>query len=313
MKDSYYSYLTLWIYNKIFQKLTGRRIKSNFHYESSPLDTQETNDKIAELILSGSPFMAARFGRTELQTMTAYQKECHNPLSKAKYSRRIVNLSGFFEKDSNDIQKFVTLMEDSCKYVDLMGIWYIEMEDYFINKCCSRDITLGRLQGLEPWHASANPWSSHLLGKKVVFVHPFKNTIEHQLQYGDKLFENKNMFPECDIRVVQAVQTIAGNHDERFISWFDALEYMYNEVMKEDFDIAIIGCGAYGFPLAAMIKKAGKSAIHLGGATQLFFGIKGSRWDNHPTISKLYNDYWTYPLDEDRPPNLKSVEKGCYW
>lgn len=45
--------------------------------------------------------------------------------------------------------------------------------------------------------------------------------------------------------------------------------------MKINFDTAIIGCGAYGMPLAAQIKNAGRQAIHLGGAVQLLFGIKG--------------------------------------
>ena len=54
-----------------------------------------------------------------------------------------------------------------------------------------------------------------------------------------------------------------------------ALNYMFDEAMKKNFDVAIIGCGAYGFPLAAKLKQAGKIVIHLGGATQLLFGIIG--------------------------------------
>lgn len=49
---------------------------------------------------------------------------------------------------------------------------------------------------------------------------------------------------------------------------------MKDEIDKQDYDIALIGCGAYGFPLAAHIKRSGKKAIHLGGALQLLFGIK---------------------------------------
>ena len=50
---------------------------------------------------------------------------------------------------------------------------------------------------------------------------------------------------------------------------------MKNQIVKTDFDIAIIGAGAYGFSLAAFIKKIGKKAVHLGGPTQVLFGIKG--------------------------------------
>lgn len=51
---------------------------------------------------------------------------------------------------------------------------------------------------------------------------------------------------------------------------------MKDEIDKRDYDIALIGCGAYGFPLAAHIKRSGKKAVHLGGALQLLFGIKES-------------------------------------
>jgi len=50
---------------------------------------------------------------------------------------------------------------------------------------------------------------------------------------------------------LKAVQTIANTKDDRFDTWFDALDYMYNEALKLDFDVALIGCGAYGYPLAA--------------------------------------------------------------
>ena len=75
------------------------------------------------------------------------------------------------------------------------------------------------------------------------------------------------------------------------------------------FDIAIIGCGAYGMPLAAYCKQIGKKAVHLGGATQLLFGIKGKRWDNY----SLYNDYWVRPLESETPRNAGKIESGCYW
>ena len=83
-----------------------------------------------------------------------------------------------------------------------------------------------------------------------------------------------------------------------------------------NFDIAIIGCGAYGFPLAVKLKKAGKQAIHLGGAAQLLFGIKGKRWESDPAfeyVQKFFNDSWVYPDEAERPQKAHIVEGGCYW
>ena len=54
---------------------------------------------------------------------------------------------------------------------------------------------------------------------------------------------------------------------------------MIEKCIRLEFDVSIVGCGAYGFPLANEIKKKGKVAIHLTGATQLMFGIVGKRWE----------------------------------
>ena len=53
-----------------------------------------------------------------------------------------------------------------------------------------------------------------------------------------------------------------------------------------DYDVAIVGAGAYSLPLAAHARDTGHAAIQMSGATQLLFGIKGKRWDDHPVISK---------------------------
>ena len=67
-----------------------------------------------------------------------------------------------------------------------------------------------------------------------------------------------------------------------------------------------------------------KKAIHMGGATQLLFGIKGNRWED-PMYGvkewglpagfypKMFNEYWIKPGEEGRPKNAEQVEGACYW
>jgi hypothetical protein len=88
---------------------------------------------------------------------------------------------------------------------------------------------------------------------------------------------------------------------------------MEEQIGQADFDIAIIGCGAYGFPLAAHVKRMGKKAVHLGGATQILFGIRGKRWDSLPAIAQLMNEHWVRPHFSEIPPGGDAVEDGCYW
>jgi glycerol-3-phosphate dehydrogenase len=66
---------------------------------------------------------------------------------------------------------------------------------------------------------------------------------------------------------------------------------------KKDYDVALIGCGAYGLPLASHVKRKGKQSIHLGGGLQLLFGIKGKRWDDNPEVKYKILDE---PLEEDK-------------
>ena len=143
-------------------------------------------------------------------------------------------------------------------------------------------------------------------------IHPFAETIIDQYKKRNVIYPS-GLLPECNLIVQKAVQTIAGQKDDRFDNWFEALEYMYDQAMKENFDIAILGCGAYGLPLAAKLKEQGKKAIHLGGATQLLFGIKGRRWDNRPEISKFYNESWVRPSEKESVVGKDAVEQGCYW
>lgn len=274
----------------------------------------EINLCIRDLILSGKPFLAGRFGANELSTVKTFDFEVASKY--AVSMKYLCTGAGFFPNDQGWGHKFMELMLDSIPEADVMGIWMLPFEDYYLNKYGQRNLRTTYLLDLEPWSAPDNPWSAALAGKKVLVIHPFSETIKAQYQKREKIFPGTDILPEFELKTLKAVQTVAGTKDDRFDTWFDALEWMYQEAMKIDFDIAIIGCGAYGFPLAAKIKKAGKQAIHLAGATQLLFGIKGKRWEEERAfiyVQKYFNDAWIHPCENDRPRNAEIVEGGCYW
>ena len=127
------------------------------------------------------------------------------------------------------------------------------------------------------------------------------------------MFPNTTVLPVFEkLETIKAVQSIAGNPVE-YDSWFDALEWMKSEISKRDFDIALLGCGAYAFHLAAHIKRLGKKAIHLGGILQFMFGIKGVRFEENPETAAFINHFFVYPNISDRPEYSNRVEGGCYW
>jgi hypothetical protein len=150
-----------------------------------------------------------------------------------------------------------------------------------------------------------------LEGKKVLVVHPFEESIQRNYP-NRELFFPFPLLPSFELITLRAIQTISFNRGG-FENWFQALETMCEKVNNIDFDVMIVGAGAYGMPLAAFAKRMGKQSIHLGGATQILFGIKGRRWDSIPKISALFNSNWTRPLISETPLGFDKIENGCYW
>jgi hypothetical protein len=279
------------------------------------MNSIQTNAFVHESILSGKPFMVGRYGGCENDILASYyiNKKTRLPVSDLKFNYLCSN-AGFFPKDINLLNEYVRVMEEAGKEVDVLGAWNWFMEDFIIG-AFAKNAKITTLGNLEPWFSDI-PWSSALIGKKVLVVHPFQNSIEAQYKKRALLFPNTNILPEFELKTLKAVQSIAGNKPEGFSTWFEALDYMTEEIRKIDFDIAIIGCGAYGFPLAARVKKMNKQAIHLAGATQLFFGIKGSRWEQgnyKPIFEKIFNEHWIRPLEIEKPKKAEAIEGACYW
>ena len=280
---------------------------------------EESNQMIRSLLLLDSPCMIGRFGGNELKATVSglYERyPIYNPIEyyhKSREYRGLFDSAGFFPKKLNNIPKLAELMADSCKDVDLLGVWFNKYEDMIIERFANQT-QICPLRAIEPYYNMDDPWTDALTGKKVLVIHPFAETIQNQYKKRNVLFPNPNLLPDMNLKVLKSVQTIGGMRDKRFKTWFDALDYMHKETRKIDFDIAIVGCGAYGFPLASMIKRDNKKVIHMGGATQILFGIGGRRWDKHEVISSFYNEHWVRPSAEDTPPNLKIIEdNGCYW
>lgn len=289
--------------------------KSLSSYGSKRLLTAgELNKYVYDKIVSGNPFMMSRFGATELFCSSIFEFDINSKKKKAMDQLRL--WSGFFPDDVSLGDRFNQCIIESCKEIDILGIWGLRFEEYYIKNYTSYDMQSAFLLDLEPWRYPQKSWSSALAGKKVLIIHPFEHTIRKQYERRELLFPNTDILPEFELKTLKAVQTCAGQNDDRFNNWFNALEYSYQEAMKINFDIAILGCGAYGMPLAAKLKSVGKQAIHLGGATQIMFGIRGKRWDEqaeYEYVRRLFNDSWVYPDESEKPQNAKLVEGGCYW
>lgn len=278
----------------------------------------ETSEVIQKYLSSDTPAMIARFGENELRTMISGLFDDYpvhfwkRHLKNVEYDGIFMG-AGVFPRNVNLIPRFALEMKKSCNEVDMLACWYNKYEDFVVENFCSQQIRLCLLRGLEPYFNMNNPWTKALKDRKVLVVHPFAESIAFQYKRRKELFPNPELLPTMDLKIYKAVQTIAKERDKRFRNWFEALDFMHCETQKIDYEIAIVGCGAYGFPLAARMKRDGKKVIHLGGATQTMFGIMGQRWEDDPKVMEVRNDYWIYPSEGERPKNLYRVEGGCYW
>ncbi|WNC71180.1 hypothetical protein RGQ13_13750 [Thalassotalea psychrophila] len=276
-------------------------------YSGEFLNEYNANEYIKDLINSNNPFMVSRLGSTELSVLRSFK---NNVDYNEKQRETIQSLSGFFPVTTDNLNLFSEMYFKHISNIDVLGIWMNPFEDVIANEYCENAF-ITKLRSLEPYFYS-NPWTSALKDKKVLVVHPFNNSIEGQYKNRKLLFKDESVLPEFELSTYQAVQSLGGDSDT-YSSWFEALEGMQNDISKLDFDIAIIGAGAYGLPLASFIKKSGRSAIHLGGATQLLFGVYGRRWEVKEDFKDIINENWVRPTENEKPKAAKNVENSCYW
>lgn len=309
----------------------------NYKIKCAPIRNIEGGgDKIYNILMKQDPCMVARFGATEIACILNYlsiQKQDKNLWRYIKgetkdwwWNRKIMvqmqKWSGFFPPNEEKLTRFCELMLSDSKDVDILALFSNTIEGAISLKPYMRDdLEYISLVSFDSF-LSDRPWSRCLKNKKVLVVHPFASLIEKQYLKRKFLFSNPDVLPDFELRTIEAVQSLGGvNHG--FSDWFNALDWMKGEMDKEPYEIALIGCGAYGFPLAAYAKKTGHKAVHIGGSLQLLFGIKGGRWEkpdyalafglSKDTYIKLFdNPHWVRP-SEYRTKESDNVENACYW
>ena len=291
--------------------LTGILDKLYHKFSPEPLSEEDGIKTIREKIESNKPFMASRIGSTELQILSYIKLYPFLfPLKRRTYYN-IQYASGFFPVTLKNLRKFYNLYKEDVKQLDILITW--RFEELFFKKWFGKAPHVDK-DNFDNFFEQKSPWTQSLAGKKVLVVSPFAQTIESQYYTKrDKLYKNPLVLPEFkSICTVKAVQSVAAE-EVPYDSWFDALQWMKDEIDKCDYDIALLGCGAYAFPLAAHIKRKGKQAIHMGGVTQFLFGIRGKRYDESELYSPYINEYFVYLSASDKPKNAAAVEGGCYW
>lgn len=298
-------------YGKIKRALMLKYRELRFRWQfrkQEILEGENANQLIYNWLLSGQPGMIGRLGAVESRYIYAIMKK-KNP---GKINLNNLNLcAGVFPPKEEVYNDFFKTYTAALKNIDIFVAWSVKGGGYIYSQLCSQSICVDFF-ALEPFFYP-DPWTAALENKNVLIVHPFAKSIEQQYEKRKLLFENPRVLPRFkSLHIVKAIQSNAEAVVE-YKNWHEALDHMKAEIRGVDFDIAIIGAGAYGLPLASYIKSLGKQAIHMAGVTQMLFGIRGKRWDNDPRYHRFFNEHWIHPQDEERPRGSDKVEGGTYW
>ena len=284
------------------------------------LEGEKINLEIINAIQKGTPYLISRFGSEEIKWYLHFHLLSKNILTRAfnfvtcklpswKKEDRIIDNLTFRPKSYKTTLFFIEKMNEAIPEIDILGSW-LRLESSNLLKL-KKEIKSTFLLNLEPYYHQT-PWSKALKGKKVLIIHPMTESIKYQFLHNrEKLFRNEEVLPEFRLITLKAKYF----DDPVYDTWDKIYSYYTENIKRIDFDIAIIGCGPWGMPLAAEIKKMGKIAIHLGGATQLLFGITGNRWDKfYPEFTKEYvNEFWIRPSQEEKPSWAKNYDHNAYW
>lgn len=219
--------------------------------------------------------------------------------------------AGVYPYNNKTLIEFGQEYKQAIKQLDVFISWTKKEKWLYTDKLLSENIEKISFGCFELPFRFGHPWMKAFAGKKILVVSPFASLIEKQYQKRKDLFQNyEDILPQFTLKTFTAENTAGENWKySRFSSWIESLNYMKEEIQKIDFDIAILGCGAYAFPLGAHCKKIGKKAITTCGATSLYFGIYGQRWLSLPEK----NNAWIRPGNEYKPKGAEKIGNGAYW
>lgn len=268
------------------------------------------------MLKSARPFVAGKIGGAELMALE-YQDHRIRPSwprgwSWARPARRLMNNAGFFPVERAAFERWQEIMRQAIAATDVLCAWQDDpflrvYEQQLIQELAptSRDFELEKL---------GRPLLPALLPFRWLVISPFVRSIRRQLPRLREVHDPRHEVEGDWARPAETCQLVrcpfqCHLEPSPYSTWEEGLEELSQEILAKNFEVALIGAGAWSLPLAARIKQAGRSAIHLGGETQLLFGIKGKRWENYG----IYNDAWISADPAEMPAHRDRVEQGCYW
>ena len=275
-------------------------------------------------LVKGETFFVGRNGTIELETLLFYMKNRGTGEAYPKHMLdRLERHAGVWPATLASVDAWAKEYVNSLYLLDAAAAgWFkpLANDELEMMAKLAPQATLMPLRALEPYYVEPPlRWSAALAGKKVAVVTSFAVTAQGQI--GKRLWDAQESLlpPTTEWSFIRSgyCPSVAGaapcGWPEGINSWQAAVEHLVDAVRFTGASVALIGCGGIGMLVAARLRRIGVSAIVMGGAVQVLFGIRGRRWQTHPVIGDFWTYDWVAPSEEETPDAARSIEGGCYW
>ena len=295
--------------------LAMRRRRIAKWYGSSLNTKEETSAAIHRRIIAGTPSAFGKLGTLELELLAHDAQRAPGgqrvPTTPTLRELAFINV-GLFPATDDILWRAFDEIREALHHVDIIAVFGNAGEREIMNHE-GRHAMLCETDGLEPWDAAV-PWSAALEGKRVLMIHPFVETAKSQYEnHRAALWPHQpTVLPEFELQTLRMPLSVGIAPPEE-ADWHERLDRMRHDMSDREFDVALIGAGGMSLPLAAHAKKMGAIGIHMGGPSQLLFGIRGRRWDEDPGYQHIFTNSWTRPSRVETAPASAKIEGGCYW
>jgi hypothetical protein len=264
------------------------------------------NLRVKQVILAGKPAAMGKIGSLEAEAVECFLAGTDYPQILRK--QMFVNV-GLHPADRTNLDPFCEAYLRAADQIDLLAAWGNPGERAIIDRVGPRPLV--RLKAFESWLYD-EPWSQALAGKKVVLVTPFARSAEAQFARRSEIWLDPTVLPELDLRVVK-MPLSPGLVPPTEKIWQERYQSLVDQIERAPYDVLLVGAGGISLLLAAYAKGRGKIGFHLGGHTQILFGITGRRWDKDQALARRQKAGWVRPTGDEAPPTVMQVEQGSYW
>jgi hypothetical protein len=290
-----------------------RRLLERAKYLGTKIPSpQEGNDFIACSI--GKPLAIGKIGSCEMAAVRHYWKLADSRGHCEPWgweAKNLYRIAGVYPTEPAILSRFCAIYEEALTHLDVLAVWFNFGENAAWRRFAP-NARLTALRGLEPYYHE-RPWSQCLAGKRVLVVTPFADTIRAQYRRRLAVWRAKpEVLPEFELLTIRTPQS-AYLVPPEYPDWCAALDALREQMASLKFDVALVGAGAWSIPLVAHAKCLGAWSIHLGGTTQILFGVKGKAWERSRQMDSFFNEAWTRPSAVETPQKALEIEGGRYW